>query len=276
MKCILLGTGTPRPNLDRAGPSQIVLAGEELFLIDCGRWVTHRLLKLGIPFQNIRNILFTHHHSDHNCCFYDILLTGWLAGRDIPVQVYGPGGTRAFVRHILSAHEYDIRVRRDHVEHLPKEGIKVQVLEREDGTVYERNGIKVSAFPVDHRPFSPAIGYRFDGEGRSIVISGDTRPCENVARMSHGVDVLIHEAYQERYQAELARHSVEFASRLKAIRGYHTSTVEAAAIAAGAKVKKLALTHLMPAPGEDEDDYIVEMKPIYPGPIVVGKDLMEL
>jgi ribonuclease Z len=252
------------------------LAGEEVFLIDCGRWVTHRLLKLGIPFQNIGNILFTHHHSDHNCSFYDVILTGWLAGRDYPVRVYGPGGTKAFVGHILSAYEYDIRVRRDMVECLPEEGIKVQVYEKEGGVIYERSGIKVSAFLVDHRPFVPALGYRFDGEGKSIVISGDTKPSESVVKMSKGVDVLIHEAYQERYQAERARRSPVFALRREALQRYHTSTVEAARIAAEADVKKLVLTHLMPDPGENEDDYIKEMRPIYGGPIVVGKDLVEL
>jgi ribonuclease Z len=275
MKGFLLGTGIPTPHPDRAGPSQIILAGEETFLIDCGRWVTHRLLKLGIKFRSIRNTLFTHHHSDHNSDFYDVLLVGWMAGRDAPLQVYGPGGTKAFVDAILKAYEYDVRVRRDLVERWSEEGIKTQVYEEEDGVIFERNGIRVTAFPVDHRPFAPAIGYRFDHEGRSIVISGDTKPVEKVVEMSKGVDVLVHEVYHQRYLEEQGRRYPAWAERLKAVQEYHTSTVEAARIAAEAGVKKLVLTHLIPAPPGDEDDYIAEMKSIYQGPIVVGRDLLE-
>ena len=275
MKGFLLGTGMPTPNPFRAGPAVLIQAAGEKFLVDCGRWVTLRLVQLQIPLKDIRQILFTHHHSDHNVAFYDVMVTGWMAGREVPAQIYGPQGTREFVSLILKAYQHDIHVRRDLVERWPGGGIEVETHEVEEGAVYQRNGLTITAFPVDHRPFAPALGYRFDFQGKAIVLSGDTRPCPKLVEMARGADVLVHEVYQERYREERARLHPETAARGLAVQSYHTTTLEAAQVAAAAGVGKLVLTHFVPPPTDDEEDYIVGMKAIYRGPIVMGKDLME-
>lgn len=275
MKGFLLGTGMPTPHLERAGPSQLVIAGGQTFLVDCGRWVTLRLLQLRTPLQDVRHLLLTHLHSDHDSAFYDVMVTTWMAGRDTPMQIYGPPGTQAFVDFTLQANELDIHVRRDLVERWPGAGIQAEVHEVEDGVIYQRNGLTITAFPVDHRPFPLALGYRFDAEGKSIVFSGDTRPTPKLVEMAQGADILVQEVYQKQYMEERARRHPEAAARSRAVQAYHTSTLEAAEIAAKASVKRLILTHFVPAPRGNEKDYIAGMHAVYSGPIVLGKDLME-
>jgi ribonuclease Z len=151
----------------------------------------------------------------------------------------------------------------------------VEVTEVEEGRVLERDGLRVSAFLVEHDPVKPAFGYRFDGEGRSLVVSGDTRPCENLMRWSHGVDVLIHEC------CEMAKTSwapgcgwASIEDKIRDLASYHTQPADIGRVAEGARPGRLVMTHLMP--GSDPAELKAAAEKRYPGPVAIGEDLMEV
>ena len=192
---ILLGTGVgPMVNLQQLGASTLVEAGGERFLFDCGRGATMRLTQVGVPIGTISRLFLTHLHSDHVIQIPDLVLTGWAGGRrTIPLEVWGPDGTRDMMDHIQQAFAFDIHMRRDVDEKLPAAGIQVVSHDVRQGVVFNERGVKITAFLVDHGPVQPALGYRIDYRGRSVALSGDTRVSENLIRFANGVDVLIHE-----------------------------------------------------------------------------------
>jgi len=195
LKVVLLGTGAgPQVNVQQFGTSTLIQAGGERFLFDCGRGATIRLAQLGIPLGSISRLFLTHLHSDHVVQIPDLLLTGWAGGgRRIPLEVWGPAGTRDMMDHLQQAFAFDIRMRRDVDEKAPADGITVVSHDIEQGIVFDQQGVKVTAFLVDHRPVAPAFGYRIDYRGHSVVLSGDTRVSDNLVRFAQGVDVLVHE-----------------------------------------------------------------------------------
>ncbi|HMA21696.1 MAG TPA: MBL fold metallo-hydrolase [Gemmatimonadaceae bacterium] len=196
IRIVLLGTGVgPRVDLQQYGASTLVEAGGERLLFDCGRGATMRLAQMQVPVGSITRLFLTHLHSDHIVQIPDLLLTGWAAGkRATPLEVWGPRGTSEMMNGMLKAFEFDIHMRRDVDEKFPASGIRVLSHDIVEGVVFEKDGVKVTAFLVDHGPVRPAFGYRIDYRGRSVVLSGDTRPSENLIRIARGTDVLVHEA----------------------------------------------------------------------------------
>jgi ribonuclease Z len=199
LKVTLLGTGYPRPVMERFGPSILIEAGKEKLLFDCGRGATQRLYQLKVPFADVTALFLTHLHSDHTVGIPDFYLTGWIFGRSTPLRVWGPAGTKEMMSHLEEAYEFDIHVRRDVDEKLPAQGVVVVAKDIEQGIVYQNGDLRVTAFTVDHSPVKPAFGYRVD---YSVVLSGDTRYSENLIRFAQGTDVLIHEVLDaEEYRA---------------------------------------------------------------------------
>jgi ribonuclease Z len=195
LKVILLGTmGGPTISADRRGISTLVAAGPDLLLFDAGRGLTTSLVRLNINPATVTRVFLTHLHSDHVVSLPELLLFPWASGRTAPLQVWGPPGTRAMMDKLTEAFSYDIHVRRDVDEHFPAAGVRSAATDIQEGVVYDTNGLKVTAFLVDHAPIEPAFGYRVDYRGRSVALSGDTRPSENLVKAARGVDVLIHEA----------------------------------------------------------------------------------
>lgn len=264
---LLLGTGYPRPDPERAGPSSAVVVGDKLFVVDVGRGVTQRLWASGIPLKNLRAVFLTHLHSDHISGLPDLFNTSWIFGRYEPLRLYGPPGTRELADAMVAFFAVDVPIRRDLTEMHPGAGATVDTRVVAEGVVYEDPDVKISAFRVDHRPVSEAFGYRFDGGGRSIVISGDTRPSDNLIQHAKGADVLVHEAYLPEHFERVD--TPEVAARLKA---YHTSAEEAGQVAQAAGVKLLVLTHLVP--GGPDAVYLERAGRYFKGKIVVGRDLM--
>jgi ribonuclease Z len=273
----LLGTGVPTPRPDRFGPSTLIEAGNQKLLIDAGRGVTIRLYQLDIPMGRIDAVLLTHYHSDHIVGIPDLWLTGWLQAhfgtRTRPFRVIGPTGAKTLMWHLERAYTLDIAIRIED-EKLPAEGVALQVEEFDtDGTIYERDGLRVIAFEVDHgEVIKPAYGYRIEYGGRAVVISGDTRCNENVVKYGTGADLLIHEVAIVR--PELA--SEPFIQRIMA---HHTTAREAGTIFTRAKPKLAAFTHLVflasdQVPPASVDDLIAETRQAYSGPLEVGEDLM--
>ncbi len=269
IKVTLLGTGTPAPVMNRFGPSILVEAGGQKFLFDAGRGALQRLTQLKLSWADVNGVFFTHLHSDHVVGFPDLWLTGWLsAQREAPLQVWGPKGTKNMVSHLEQAYEFDIRMRLAD-EHASAAGIVILASDIVEGFVYEKNGVKVTVFDVDHAPVEPAFGYRIDFAGRSVVLSGDTRFSENLIRHAAGVDVLVHEVIAP---ATYRRAGVapELAQTIMA---HHTTPEQAGEVFERTKPRLAVYSHIG-RPSATEADLIPATRKTYAGPLEVGEDLM--
>jgi ribonuclease Z len=273
----LLGTGVPIPSPERFGPSTLVEAGDQKLLIDAGRGATIRLYQLKVPIGRIDALLLTHYHSDHTCGIPDVWLTGWLEShfgtRKTPFRVIGPTGAKALMENLERAYALDIKIRIAD-EKLPPEGIATSVTEYDrDGLVYEKNGVKVIAFEVDHgEVIKPAYGYRIEYGGRAVVISGDTRFNQNVIKYGTGADLLVHEVAAA--PPELMKEA--FVQR---IIGHHVTPREAGMVFALTKPKLAAFTHVVQLasdriPPPTLDEMLAETRQTYDGPLQIGEDLM--
>jgi ribonuclease Z len=268
LKVTLLGTGSPQPRMDRFGPSILVEAGEKKLLFDCGRGAAQRIEQLKIPFAEIDALFLTHLHSDHIVGIPDLWLTGWARGRKVPLEVWGPTGTKSMMTHLAEAYQFDIQIRQLD-DKLPAEAVAVMASDIAEGVVYDRAGIKITAFLVDHGLVKPALGYRVDYAGHSVVLSGDTRYSENLIRFSKNVDVLVHEVIDpNRFRANNPTMSAE---RLQAIFGHHTSAELAGKIFTQVKPRLAVYSHIVPG---DSADLVPLTRKTYAGPLEVGEDLM--
>jgi ribonuclease Z len=256
--------------MDRFGPSILVSAGEENLLFDCGRGSTQRLKQINAGFPEVTALFLTHLHSDHVVGIPDFWLTGWIRGRKDPLRVWGPAGTKQMMLHLEEAFAFDIHMRRDIDEKLPARGVVVIVKDVEEGVVYESGGIKVTAFTVDHGPVQPALGYRVDYAGHSVVMSGDTRFSENLIRHAQGVDVLIHEVIDpiafsgERFRTPEQR---------QVVIDHHTSPEQAGTVFKRAKPRLALYSHIVPG---NTTNLIPQTRKTYDGLLEIGEDLMSI
>lgn len=280
IRITLLGTGRPDPAIDRFGPSTLIEAGGERLLFDSGRGVTQRLWQRRIPLSAVTGVFLTHLHSDHVVGLPDLWLTGWLptpyGKRTTPLRVWGPAGTRDMTAHLEHAFRADIKIRHEG-EGLPLDGVSFQSTDIAEGVVYERNGVKVTAFDVDHGPhIKPAFGYRIDYNGRSVVISGDTHENPNLARFAQGVDVIIHEVAMARDEL-LAK-----SATARRIIGFHTTPEVAGSVFTQANPRLAVYTHVVLLTTDaaisppSVDDVLTRTRTTYTGPLVVGEDLMTI
>ena len=272
----LLGTGSPQPTINRFGPGVLVQAGRETLLIDCGRGITMRLNQAGIKLGAVNRLFVTHLHSDHVVGIPDLWLTGWLeipsAQRKGAFQVFGPAGTKNMMEHLERAFEWDIRTRIAD-QKLVKENVEISVTEIKEGTVYDVNGVKVTAFEVDHGDLvKPAYGYRIDYGGRSTVVSGDTRFSENLIQHATGTDLLIH-------QVAAVRPELLASPVFQVILAHHTKPEEAGTVFSRTKPKLAVFYHFsllgtLQVPPMTEHEVVEATRKNYGGPLLVGEDLM--
>jgi ribonuclease Z len=273
MKVTLLGTGCPPPNPRRRGPATLLAAGEARLLVDAGSGVAAQLQQAGLRVADLQRVLLTHLHSDHVIDLGHLVLTRWIVGQNAPLEVHGPAGTRAHVERLLALWAWDIEVRRAHMR--DREPPRVAVTEIREGVVLRDDGLTVTAFEVEHEPVKPAFGFRFDGAGRSVAISGDTRPCENLVRHARDVDLLVHECTDAAHVAWSPGCGWPTrAEKVRDLAAYHTSPDQVGEIAARAGAGALVLTHLMP--GSDPADLAARAARNFAGRVVVGEDLLEL
>lgn len=279
MTVTLLGTGTPNPRVERMGPSTLIEAGGQRLLFDVGRATTIRLAQARIPIPSVTAVFLTHLHSDHTVGLPDLWLTGWLpfppGGRARPIRVIGPRGTRAMMQGLAIAYAEDIRMRTVE-EHLPPRGVDVDSQEFDtDGTIFDEEGVRVTAFAVDHGgELKPAFGYRVSYGGRSVVISGDTRFSENLIRHAAGADVLLHEVFAVPSDVR-DDPSVQFRS------AHHSSPTDAARVFARVKPRLAVFTHVALAPDRQGrplsiEAVLKEASNVFTGRVEAGEDLMKI
>ncbi|HWI15330.1 MAG TPA: MBL fold metallo-hydrolase [Burkholderiales bacterium] len=270
IRVTLLGTGSPPPVMNRFGPSTLVEAGGTKLVFDAGRGALQRLNEINVRWDTINAVFLTHLHSDHTVGFPDLWLTGWLVppGRRVPLLVYGPAGTQNMMTSLRAAYDFDIRIRIAD-DGVPEEGVRILTKEISDGVIFDQGGVKVTAFPVDHEPVKPALGFRVDYGGRSVVLSGDTRYSENLIGHAQNADVLIHEIVSP---STFARSKVP-PERAKIVIAHHTTPEEAAEIFSRTKPRLAVYSHLV-QPTATADDVLPQTRARYSGRVELGEDLM--
>lgn len=242
MQVITLGTGSPLPDPERAGPATLVRVAGRDMLFDCGRGVLMRLAAAGGGAAALDRVLLTHLHSDHVTDFNDVVTMRWaMSFAPSPLPVIGPAGTARFVERTLAMLEDDIGYRIAHHDDLTWQP-ECQVTEIAEGVVLDNPAVRVVAAPTDHRPVHPTVGYRVEAGGSSVVIAGDTVPCAGLDALCAGADVYV--------QTVVNRALIEAVPlpRLQDILDYHSCIEDAARTAARAGVGTLVLTHPVPAP----------------------------
>src|SRR5690606_16994183 len=201
----LLGTGSPVPDAHRAGPSTLVRAGHQTLLIDCGRGVQQRMAGAETSATALTALLLTHLHSDHIADLGDLLITRWISNFDPqlpPLPIIGPPGTAEVVSATLRAFGHDIGYRMKHHADLTTPP-QVDVKEATEGVVWDVDGVRIRVAPTDHRPVTPTIGFRVEHDGASVVLAGDTVPCESLDELAAGAGAMVHTVIRKELIAQL-------------------------------------------------------------------------
>jgi len=279
MRLILLGTkGGPRPGGKRHSPAQVIVIDDVPYVIDCGNGVAWQYADAHLPLNKLRYIFLTHQHSDHNADYGNLFFLAWTAGLKTPVDTYGPPPLVKMTKLFLEMNEYDIDVRIED-EGRPQLAPLIRPHEfSEPGPVMQDERVKVTSALVHHPLVKPAFAYRFDGPGRSIVISGDTTPSDNLIALARGADVLVHEVMYLPALDALLQRVPNAATLRKHLLDSHTTTEQVGLVAAKAGVKTLVLSHLVPGddPKITDEMWTADVRKSFKGEIIVGRDLMEI
>jgi len=260
MRVTLLGTGTPFPSAERFGSAILVEVAGKRLLFDCGRGVVIRLAQVRLNPKEIDGLFLTHLHSDHVVGIPDLWLSGWFLDRDRPLPIWGPSGTRSMAEHLAHAFGFDIHIRETAADPLPAKGVEIDAKEIEQGEIYNDGMARVCAFLVDHGPVKPAFGYRIDSAGHSVVISGDTKFCQNLVDFAKHADCLIHAVW-----------SAEWKNSAPPSKRSIASAEDAGRVFAMAKPRLGVVYHY-----KDEEGLGDAVRKEYEGPFVIARDLMTI
>jgi ribonuclease Z len=273
---VMLGTGTPNPFPDRSGPSLAIVVNGEPYLVDFGPGVVRQASSLspeyggkirGLAVENLKHAFLTHLHSDHTVGLPDLILTAWTVGRDSPLKLFGPEGTKHMAEKVLEAYEEDIRYRLYSEQPANNQGWRVETQEvAESGLIFKDENVTVEAFRVPHGSWPDAWGYRFTTPDRVIVVSGDTAPSRELAKYARGADILVHEVYSQEGFAKKELQWQKYHAK------NHTSTSELGRLASEVKPKLLVLYHQL-LWGSTHDTLIEEVKFEFSGEVVSARDL---
>jgi ribonuclease BN (tRNA processing enzyme) len=278
-RLILLGTGGgPRPRKVSSAPAQVVLVNDVAYVVDCGNGVARQLVSAGVALTKLRHIFITHHHSDHNADYGNLIWLAWTAGLRSRVDTWGPPPLERMTKLFFEMNAYDITTRIADEGRVPLVPL-VHVHElSQAGLVLQDENVKVTAAVVHHPPVVPSFGYRFDAVDRSIVISGDTAPSDDLIKLAQGADVLVHDALYEPGVDRLVARVPNAPALKKSIMSHHTTAEDAGRVAQAAGVKMLVLSHLVPADDSTITDqmWIDAARTHFRGPVIVGKDLLEI
>jgi len=274
-KVILLGTGNPNPNPAHSGCSVAIVVNDTPYIIDFGPGLVRKAAALSpryggsikaLDVKNLKKAFLTHLHSDHTTGYPDLILTPWIMGREEPLEVFGPEGIVNMTKNILDAYQEDIRYRLYSDEPANNQGWRVNAHEIKEGMIYKDRNVKVEAFLVKHGSWPNAYGFRFTTPDKTVVISGDTAPCENIIKYGKNADILIHEVYYQKGFDKKTESWKKYHSQ------HHTSTLELAEIAQKTKPDLVILYHVLFWEGKEED-ILKEISEVYKGKVVLGRDL---
>lgn len=280
IKLTFLGTGAPRPSHERYGPAILVEAGDYKIMVDAGPGMRERLFQAG-GFEiltDVDHLLITHLHFDHTISAPGLWLTGWLFGRKTPMKVFGPTGTAAMMAYFEQAYDWDIRYRT--IVGVHKEGSQLLATDVEAGVFFDKDGLKITAFDVEHMPINietgeslglegATLGYRIDYKGRSVLFSGDTRstPSSEIIPVGKGVDVLIHET-----QVPAPGNSPE-AILANVSLSVHSTPAQVAYVFNQTRPRLAVYSHIIPP--EITSNELISLTD-YDGEMLVAEDLMTM
>lgn len=278
LRVVLLGTGTPIPTgpTGKFGASVLVEASGQPYVFDCGRGCGIRLAQVygARDYSRADTVFITHHHGDHTVGLPELFVSNWQARRNRPFRVWGPPYTEQLMSHLALAYAGDVALRGG----MGGAGaLRAQVTElEEDGVVLQENGVTVTAFLVDHSPVEWALGYRVDYKDRSVVISGDTLPSDNLVKYATGVDLLIHGVMSPGSADFLLARNRGNPDRDRYVISRHPSPAQAGEIFTRAQPRMAAFYHFE-ADLENPGQRLIEQTRVtYSGPLTVGRDLMTI
>src|SRR5687767_2209921 len=278
-RLILLGTGGgPRPRTASSGAAQVIISNGVAYVVDCGDGVARQLVTAGVPLTTLRHVFITHHHSDHNADYGNLILLAWAAGLRTQVDTWGPPPLAEMTDLFFRMNAFDVNTRVIDEGRVPLAPL-VNVHElTEGGPVMRDENVKVTAALVHHPPVVPAFGYRFDTADRSIVISGDTAPSDSLIALARGADVLVHDALDVAGVDRLVAKVPNAATLKRSILSHHTTAEDAGRVAQAAGVKTLVLSHFVPPddPSITDQMWLDAARTHFRGTVVVGKDLLEI
>ena len=273
MELTLLGTGCPSVDHKRCGPSNLVSTKNTKILVDCGSGVTQRLHELGVSLADIDVLLFTHLHSDHAVDLYQLIISSWHSYRIKPWKIYGPKGTKKFVKKIMDAWADERKLRISYESRASTKAFDIQVTEFKSIGNIKIKDLNIKYFEVDHKPVKYAYGFSFTNKNKKLTISGDTRPCENLMKYAQKTDVLLHEVFIEGEILQINKMRTK--KTLHNVQSYHTTSTQVGKVAFVARAKKLVLTHFVPTRFNKNNLKNVVKKDFGKDPII-GEDLMKI
>jgi ribonuclease BN (tRNA processing enzyme) len=278
-RMVFLGTkGGPRVGSGASNPANLVMVNDTPFVIDCGMGVSRQLVGAGVPIPSVKYIFITHHHSDHNLEYGNLVYNAWAAGLSTPIHSFGPKGIEAMTRLYWELNKFDIETRIADEGRPDPRALLIAKDITEEGVVLQTNDVTVTAFRTPHPPIVDNFAYKFETPDGTIVFSGDTAYNPRLAEFAGGADVLVHECLYVPAVDRLVIKTKNGATLKKHLLDSHTTTEDVGRVAAAANVKVLVLSHFVP--GDDplvtDDNWTEDVKKHYSGRIIVAKDLMEL
>ena len=277
-RLVLLGTaGGPTPKAKSAAPANAIVVGDRIYVVDCGDGVARQLALANLPITQLRAVFITHQHSDHNAGYGPLFLLAWAANLSTPVEAYGPPPLVDMTERLLQAYRFDIETRMADEGRPPLAPLIRPHEITAGGEIFKDDRVRVTAALNEHPPIQYSFAYRFDTADRSIVFSGDTRYSENVVKLAHGADVLVHEVVSREFWERPG--APQPASVVRHILASHTDAADVGRVATAAGVKTLVLTHYVPTEGANaptDDQWIAAVRQTFKGRIVLGRDLLEI